>query len=304
MLLKNMLDVKKKYILCILIGGYLALVLWITLFSRFRAETRSFLLPFHSYVELFNGNNGLLFENIENIILFIPLAIVFEFIGITGLKRCIVLGFFTSLSIEIIQYGFVLGTFEFDDLMHNTFGLVIGYYFIKRTRGESKIKLSNQMKGIIFIFILIVFLVPFGYGEIRQQKMVMYASLYDREDGVKNLLVLDGKNGNVWNTNVYVEFLQDGSIRIKGTADKTSWWPIGKISLEPGRYSFSGLSGVEKNTVGLELETNNQRFAPDVGPIDEVRFTIKETTKLMIYVIVYNGCECDVVARPVIYKEG
>ena len=56
--------------------------------------------------------------------------------------------------------------------------------------------------------------------------------------------------------------------------------------------------------MGLELETNNQRFAPDVGPVGEVRFALEETTKLMVYVSVYDGCDCDVVATPVIYKEG
>ena len=69
-------------------------------------------------------------------------------------------------------------------------------------------------------------------------------------------------------------------------------------------YSFSGLSGVDKDTVGLELETDNHRFAPDVGPADEVKFTLEGPTKLMVYVSVYDGCDCDVIATPVIYKEG
>ena len=56
--------------------------------------------------------------------------------------------------------------------------------------------------------------------------------------------------------------------------------------------------------MGLELETDNQRFAPDVGPVDEVRFTLNETTELIVYVTVYDGCDCDVVAPPVINKEG
>ena len=43
---------------------------------------------------------------------------------------------------------------------------------------------------------------------------------------------------------------------------------------------------------------------PDVGLVDEVEFTLEETTELMVYVSVYDGCDCDVVATPVIYKEG
>lgn len=60
---------------------------------------------------------------------------------------------------------------------------------------------------------------------------------------------------------------------------------------------------MDENTVGLELETDSQRFAPDVGLVDEVRFTVFETTEIMVYVSVYEGCDCDVVARSVIYKE-
>ena len=74
--------------------------------------------------------------------------------------------------------------------------------------------------------------------------------------------------------------------------------------MEPGKYSFSGLSGVEETTVGLEIESNNQRFTPDVGPVDEVMFSLEENTKLMVYVSVYDGCDCNVIATPVIYKEG
>lgn len=115
---------------------------------------------------------------------------------------------------------------------------------------------------------------------------------------------MNGKNGFAWNADVYVKHLDDGSISIKGTSDRRSWWRIGKVTLEFGVYSFSGLSGVDKDTVGLELETGNHRFALDVGPVDEMEFILEETTKLTVYVSVYDGCDCDVVATPVIYKEG
>ena len=61
--------------------------------------------------------------------------------------------------------------------------------------------------------------------------MVRLAAIYDREDGAKNLLMLNGKNGYAWNTDVYVEYLNDGSIRIAGTSDKRFWWPIGEVTL-------------------------------------------------------------------------
>lgn len=294
-----MLSKKKDYIFCILFGAYIAAVLWITLFSRIGEGYRGLLLPFHSYVEILKGNRQFLLENIGNVVLFIPLGVALKWSGVNDVKKA---GFLASLLIEVLQFTFALGTFECDDLIHNTLGAVIGTWCVGKIGGE--IKLGSQMRKVILLSMVLCSMVPFGYQEVRHQKMVKYAAIYDREDGCKNLLVLNGKNGYAWNTDVYVEYLNDGSLHIKGTSDKRSWWPIGEISLKPGVYSFSGLCGVDKDTVGLELETDNHRFAPDVGPVDEVKFSLEETTKLMVYVSVYDGCNCDVIATPVIYKEG
>lgn len=294
-----MLSKKKDYIFCILFGAYIAAVLWITLFSRIGEGYRGFLLPFHSYVEIWKGEWRPLLENIGNIALFIPLGVALKWSGVKDVKKA---GFLVSLLIEVLQFTFALGTFECDDLIHNTLGAVIGAWCVGKIGGE--LRLGSQMRRVILLSMVLCSMVPFGYQEVRHQKMVRLAAIYDREDGAKNLLVLNGKNGYAWDTDVYVKHLNDGSVHIKGTSDKRSWCPIGKVTLEPGVYSFSGLSGVDKDTVGLTLETNNLRFAPDVGPVDEERFTLEETTKLMVYVSVYDGCDCDVIATPVIYKEG
>ena len=294
-----MLSKKKDYIFCILFGAYIAAVLWITLFGRFGDGYRGFLLPFHSYVEICKGEWRPLLENIGNVFLFIPLGVALKCSGVRDVKKT---GFLVSLLIEVLQFTFALGTFECDDLIHNTLGAVIGTWCVGKIGGE--IRLGGQMRKVILLSMVLCSAIPVGYKEVRHQKMVRLAAIYDREDGAKNLLVLSGKNGYAWNTDVYVKYLNDGSIHIKGTSDRRSWWKIGEVSLEPGAYSFSGLSGVENNTVGLEIEVDNHRFAPDVGPIDEVKFTLDETTKLMVYVTVYDGYECDVIATPVIYKEG
>lgn len=292
---------KKDYIFCILIGVYIAAVLWITLFSRIGDGYRGFLLPFHSYVEVLKGEWRPLLENIGNVVLFIPLGVALKCAGVRDIKK---VGFLASLLIEVLQLIFALGTFECDDLIHNTLGAVIGTWGAGRIDGEFRLELKAGMRKVVLLSMVLCSMVPFGYKEVRHQKMVRIAALHDREDGAKNLLVLNGKNGYAWDTDVYVEYLNDGSIRIAGQSDKRSWWKIGEITLEPGVYSFSGLSGVEKNTVGLELEKDNQRFTPDVGPVDEVKFTLEETTRLMVYVSVYDGCNCEVIATPVIYKEG
>lgn len=292
---------KKDYIFCALFGTYIATVLWITLLSRIGNGYRGFLLPLHSYVEILKGNRQFLFENIGNIVLFIPLGVSLKWVGVRDVKKA---GFLVSLTIEIIQFIFSLGTFECDDLIHNTLGAVIGVWGAGRFSGELRFELKVGMRRVILLSLVLCSMVPFSYREIQHQKMVKRAALHDREDGTKNLLVLNGKDGYAWDTDVHIQYLDDGRIQIKGTSGKRSWWPIGEITLEPGIYLFSGLSGVEKRTVGLEIITNGDRVAPDVGPVDEVKFSLDQTTKLMVYVTVYDGCDCDVVATPIIYKEG
>lgn len=295
---------KFEYIFAILFGGYIAVVLWVTLFSRLGAGVKSFLLPFYSYTRILKGDWKFLLEDIGNIVLLFPLGIALNQVGIKKVKKIALIGISTSLCIETFQFIFALGTFEMDDLLHNTLGVVFGFWFAKRININVRVILDNKLKGLILISVLLGLLIPFTYKGIQYQKMLKYASMNDRVDGSKNLLILDGKNGKAWDTDVYIKYLENGSINIKGTSDKMSWWPIGDVTLEAGVYSFSGLSGVKSETVGLELVTDNSRLASDVGPVDKVVLSLSKTTKIKVYVIVYDGCKCDVFARPVIYREG
>jgi len=293
------------FLAAILFGIYIAAVLWITLLSRLGTGYRGFLFPFQSYIKVFCGNWRALVENIENVILFVPLGLALRLVKKWRIREVVIIGLCTSLSIELLQAIFALGTFECDDLFHNTIGTVFGYCFgyCLIEKQNIQIAVNKSLVSVALVAVLISVSLPFGYQRVQYQHMVKLAALHDSVDGGKNLLVLNGKDGYAWNTDVRVSYLDDGSIRIKGTSDRTSWWPIGDITLESGKYTFSGLSGVEANTVGLELESNNRRFAPDVGEEEMVSFSIEETTKLKVYVIVYDGCDCDVIATPVIYIE-
>ena len=51
------------------------------------------------------------------------------------------------------------------------------------------------MRKVILLSMVLCSTVPFSYREVRHQKMVRLAAIYDREDGTKNLLVMNGKNG-------------------------------------------------------------------------------------------------------------
>ncbi len=294
---------KKEYVVYVMFGVYVVAVLWITLFSRIGTYERKFLYPFQSYVALANGDASFLEENVENVLLFVPLGM---FIGLTkdkSLKKTLVIGGLASLCIECAQMIFALGTFECDDLLHNTIGTLIGYLAVRKLASKFQIQINLRRILTIVIAAAIGIAAAFGIKEMKHQHMIRLAALYDRVDA-KNLLVLNGDSGNISGTNVYVQSLDDGSIHISGTSDiRISWWRLAEITAEPGIYTFTGLSRVEENTVGLELEVNGRGFTEDVGPVDEVQFVLEETTELKAYVVVYDGCDCDVAARPAIFKE-
>ena len=295
---------KKDYIFCILFGAYIAAVLWITLFSRIGDRYRGFLLPFHSYVEIWKGEWRPLLENIGNVVLFIPLGVALKWSGVKDVKKA---GLLASLLIETLQFTFALGTFECDDLIHNTLGAVFGAWCVGKIGGE--LRLDGGMRKVILLSMVLFSTVPFSYREVRHQKMVRLAAIYDREDGTKNLLVLNGKNGFAWNTDVYVEYLNDGSLHIKGSSDKQSWWPIADIALESGHYSASGLEDTTDGLLGIELvyyNKNSKKYevlCPDIGMNPTVEFELSETTPIRAYVRVYPGFHAECTATPVIYKE-
>lgn len=85
--------------------------------------------PFWSYAAYDSVNRpDLLPENVMNIIVFLPLGFLLG-AGIQKMKwwAAMLIGSCISLSIESLQYYFKLGVSEFDDVMHNSLGCMIGY---------------------------------------------------------------------------------------------------------------------------------------------------------------------------------
>ena len=64
--------------------------------------------------------------------MFVPLGIFIGFTEHKSLKKILVIGILASLCIECAQMIFALGTFECDDLLHNTIGALIGYLLARK----------------------------------------------------------------------------------------------------------------------------------------------------------------------------
>ena len=124
---------KKRKILNTL--GFILLmeyILWLfisTIFCREPLKGRNYeLIPFWSYNEIESGKLEFLVENILNTVVFIPIGTL-AYLLFRNKKwyNIILFGLSISAIIEILQYVFVRGLAEIDDVIHNTLGCFLGY---------------------------------------------------------------------------------------------------------------------------------------------------------------------------------
>ena len=125
LLLIFIMVVLPKNLRIVLVCLYIGFILYITLFIRESNHIKSNMELFWSYKQFFS-NSELRKEILLNIVLFIPLGYMIPFIHKD--KKWFVFPILLSLCIEIIQYVFGLGCFEFDDMISNGLGSIIGYF--------------------------------------------------------------------------------------------------------------------------------------------------------------------------------
>lgn len=91
---------------------------------------------FHSYKLLIEGNSIFVYQIVGNLILFVPIGMLLSLCDKIKLYQGILVGIAMSVTIEGLQLLLRCGTFELDDLFHNTLGLYLGWItmhtFIKR----------------------------------------------------------------------------------------------------------------------------------------------------------------------------
>lgn len=107
---------------------YLSFVLTITIFKRVPTQNPRYELTlFWSYRAIINGMTRLIAENFWNIILFIPIGILLSvLIFQKNAWFSIILSLILSAALEVTQLITHRGLFEFDDIIHNVLGAVIG----------------------------------------------------------------------------------------------------------------------------------------------------------------------------------
>ena len=85
-----------------------------------------------------SGLTKVLLKYYYNVSLFVPLSIILRhYFSFLNNYNIAFIGFFTSLSFELIQLGTGWGVFDIDDIFLNTLGCLIGiiiYHFINQHR--------------------------------------------------------------------------------------------------------------------------------------------------------------------------
>lgn len=139
-----------KYISGLLLGEYLFIIFGLTvIYRKTHHKVSHFITPFWSYKVLFQGEApSLLDEIIMNVVLFIPVGLLLgsQLTKDTKKKRWLVVilvGMGISLGIEVLQMTFKKGSFEFDDIFHNTLGCLIGFLL-----WQGMAKLTGRIKKV------------------------------------------------------------------------------------------------------------------------------------------------------------
>lgn len=117
-----------------LLAAYLVFVLMETVIGRKPGVGRVELTPFWSY-----SHPELRMEIVLNYILFAPLGfLLYLCFGEKFGLRVVLAGFLLSASVELIQLTFQIGVFEFDDMIGNTIGCLVGAVVGKLIRNKRK----------------------------------------------------------------------------------------------------------------------------------------------------------------------
>ncbi|WP_302162852.1 VanZ family protein [uncultured Fusobacterium sp.] len=125
---------KDKIIFFQLIAGellflFIFIVLGSTVFTRVPDKVKAYkLMPFWSWNEVIKGDIELLEENLLNLILLFPFGFLLPFVFYRKIRwyKALIMGLAFSFFIETSQLILKRGFFEWDDMIHNSLGAMLG----------------------------------------------------------------------------------------------------------------------------------------------------------------------------------
>lgn len=125
-----------RYTFLLALAEYIGLIYGTTVFFRKAMRVSKYdWQPLWSYQAIEAGKNKLIPEIIMNVALFVPVGLLLGIV-FKDIKwwMALLIGMAISASIEILQFVYVKGFAEIDDVMHNTLGCIIGFGLINGLR--------------------------------------------------------------------------------------------------------------------------------------------------------------------------
>lgn len=146
---------KKRIVLSQVFAGellfvFIMIVLASTVFTRMPNGMHTYeLIPFWSWWRAVFGDVGLLKEIVLNVILFIPVGILLPFIFCEKIRyyKALLLGFCFSFVIECSQLLFCRGLFEWDDMIDNSIGAMIGCVLVNQLKEKISERRKSKVNG-------------------------------------------------------------------------------------------------------------------------------------------------------------
>lgn len=121
---------KKGFLLSawLILFDYVFLIICSTIVFRQYAERKPVELRlFWSYDRAMHGEPYLFYENIMNVVVFVPIGfIICSLLHLSKWRIAFIIGMSLSVMIELMQLGFHRGLCELDDVFHNTVGCLAG----------------------------------------------------------------------------------------------------------------------------------------------------------------------------------
>lgn len=155
---------RSRYVSMGLLAGYMYIVLASLVLTRRSGPVSTYQIHFlWSYIRILQGSRICLWQNVLNIILFIPIGFLLRPIRPDWKRKYIIaFGLFYSILLEILQLILHRGLFEFDDMLNNTIGVFVGVvmfdviaaYLLRWHLNESKInKEVNRIEAFMGLYL-------------------------------------------------------------------------------------------------------------------------------------------------------
>lgn len=122
---KMMTSVVMRWSNYVLLLAYLLLMMWYVLLGRGVVNTTFHIAFFRSYVALLSGNWLMGRQIVLNILLYVPVG--FGLAACSKKRGVLVAALLLSVAIEVLQLVMMRGVFDFDDVLNNTAGAVVGW---------------------------------------------------------------------------------------------------------------------------------------------------------------------------------